>query len=1023
MKTLYKKLLLLLLMTSTSIFAQGKLEGKVTDKITGQSLPGVNVAVKGSTNGVSTDFDGNYTLSKLNNGDIIVFSYLGFKEATLNYAGQKTFDVVLEEEASKLEEVVVIGYGSVKKKDATGSVDLITSKEFNKGPVVSVDQLLVGKAPGVRITNAGGAPDSAPNIRIRGGASLSAQNNPLIVIDGVPIDTKNAAGNGNPLALINPNDVESFSILKDASATAIYGARASNGVIIITTKKGTSGKPEFNFSSSVAIGKISKKIDVMNGQEFTDFVKLNFPTKTYLLGTDDPLTTPINDALEDDPATSQIEGRILTNTDWQDAIYRTSVTTDNSFSVRANAFKKMPFRFSVGHTKTEGLVKTNDFERYTTSLKLTPMLLDNHLKIDVNAKGLYSEKNAIDEGGAISNALNFDPTKPIYGNTPNNIFNGFYQSFNKAGNIKTGPDNPLAILEQRRRPENIRKFLGNIELDYKMHFMPALRAVLNLGLETSESNIEEVFGQNAIQTYRTVGGSGVVNPGVNYRERQTISNKTMDAYLVYTKELKGFIKKFDAQGGYTYQNFLRDGNKLTYQYEPLTGLRSVVKPTVPFDRYYENLNMQSFFGRTNLDLAGKYLFTASFRADASSYFRNEGNIWGYFPSAAFAWKIKEESFLKESKFVSDLKLRLGWGKTGQQDISGIDGLNYYPSIPLFIVGNPNSQYLPGQTNYSALPFNKDLTWEKTTTFNIGLDFELFKNKLISGSIDVFKNKTTDLLAKVPLATGQGLTNDFIRNVGVMEGKGVETSLNIRPIQSENWNVEFNGNVAYSYNEITDLGPGVKGFIDNSSSIPNGTGTKLAENAVGFQPYSAHVFQQIYDAAGKPIEGAYVDRNGDNVISNEDRYYEAIRPNWTLGFGTSVNYKNFDLNASFRGQIGGLMYNTRDMVAGNTNQAIPTSNDHLSNLLSGPKLFVDNIGNVPLSDHFLEDASFIRCEAISLGYNAKNIIKNGSVRFYVAANNLFLITKYSGQDPENFGGIDDKFYPRPKVYSFGLNVNF
>ncbi len=1016
-------------MFPASLLAQSKLDGIVTDKNSGQSLPGVNVLVKGTNNGVSSNFDGRFSLSKINKGDVVLFSYLGYKEYSLTYTGQQNVVVLLQEDSSKLEEVVVIGYGSVKKKDATGSVDLITSKQFNRGSVVSVDQLLVGKAPGVRITNAGGAPDSAPNIRIRGGASLSAQNSPLIVIDGVPIDTKNAAGNGNPLSLINPNDIDSFSILKDASATAIYGSRASNGVIIITTKKGTSGKPEFNFSSIVAVGSISDRINVMNANEFTNFIKQNFPTKTYLLGIDNPLTTPINDAAEDNVNTPEIEGRILSNTDWQDVIYRTSVTTDNNFSARASLLNKIPFRVSLGHTKTEGIVRTNDFERYTASLKLTPMLLNNHLKIDLNAKGLYSEKNAIDQDGAIANAINFDPTKPVYGATKNNIFNGFYQSFaydpitQMYSNIKVGPDNPLAILEQRRRPENIRKFLGNIEFDYKMFFLSDLRAVLNLGLESSESNIQEVFGENAIQTYRTVGTGGVVNPGVNYRERQTISNQTMDAYLVYTKELTGFIKKFDVQGGYTYQNFLRDGNKLSYQYNNATGLREVVKPTVPFERYYENLNMQSFFGRTNIDLAGKYLFTASFRADASSYFRNEGNVWGYFPSAAFAWKIKEESFLKESGFVSDLKLRIGWGKTGQQDISSIDGLNYYPSIPLFVVGNVNSQYLPGQINYSALPFNKELTWEKTTTYNIGLDFELFKNRLISGSIDVFKNKTTDLLAKVPLPTGQGLTNDFIRNVGVMEGRGIETSLNIRPIQSENWNVEFNGNVAYSYNEITDLGPGVKGFVDNSSSIPNGTGTKLAENAVGFQPYSAHVFQQIYDATGNPIEGAYVDRNGDNAITNEDRYYEAIRPNWTLGFGTSVNYKNFDLNASFRGQVGGLMYNTRDMVAGNTQQAIPTSNDHLTNVLSGPKLFNDNIGNVPLSDHFLEDASFIRCEALSLGYKANNMIKNGSVRFYVAANNLFLITKYSGQDPENFGGIDDKFYPRPKVYSFGLNVNF
>ena len=1015
MKTIYKKLLLLLVIIPVNLLAQSKLDGIITDRSLGQPLPGVNVVVKGTTIGVSTDFEGKFSLSKLKNGDIIIFSYMGFKNYSLNYNGEKNVNIILDEEVSKLEDVVVIGYGSIRKKDATGSIDLITSKDFNKGPVVSVDQLLVGKAPGVRITNAGGAPDSAPNIRIRGGSSITS-NNPLIVIDGVPLDVVNAAGNGNPLALVNPSDIESFTILKDASATAIYGSRASNGVIIITTKKGTQGKSEFEFNSSVSIGKVQNQINMMSGQQFANFIRTNHPTKTNLLGVDDQ-----NSILVDNPATPAIEGRIVSNTNWQDVIYRDAVSVDNNFSARSNLFGVLPLRASVGYSNNEGLVKTNDFERITTSFRLTPQLFDKHLKIDLNAKGLLSEKNAIDQDGVFGSAINMNPTLPVYGLSPNNIFNGYYQAQNNL-NQNVGATNPLALLEQRRRPENIRKLLGNIEFDYKLHFLPALRAVLNLGIETSRSNIEEYYIGNAIQTYTQVPSTTkfIFNPGTSYRETQNISNQLMDAYLVYSKEFSGLVKKFDMQGGYNYQNFKTDGIKTNYQNNIITGVREEnIDLNNRFNRYFNTYNLQSFFGRTNVDLAGKYLFTASIRADGSSLFQ-KSNRWGYFPSAALAWKISEESFLKDNKIITSLKLRLSWGQTGNQDITGIVG--YYPSTPLFTINNNNSQYLPGFNSYSALPFDPALTWETTTTFNAGIDFDLFKNNIISGSVDVFKKETTDILARVSIPSGQFLTNRFTQNVGTMEGRGVETALTVRPIQSKDWNVELNGNVAYAYNEITDL-QGKKSVDADESGLPVGTGLRLAQHALGFQPYSALVFQQIYDAAGKPIQGAYVDRNNDNIINEDDRYYEALRPNWTFGFGTSISYKNFDLNASFRGQAGGKVYNSREVVAGNVIRAIPASNDHLINVLATPLLFTNNIGNVPLSDYFLEDASFVRCEALTFGYRNTKIIKNGSVRFYVSGNNLFLITKYSGQDPENFNAIDNNFYPRPQVYSFGVNVNF
>jgi TonB-dependent starch-binding outer membrane protein SusC len=1008
-------------MLPLNLLAQSKLQGVVTDNTSGQPLPGVNVMVKGTNNGVSTNFDGQFTLSNVKNGDTILFSFLGFKEQAITFNGQNNITVTLQEESAKLDEIVVVGYGSVKKKDATGSVDLITSKEFNKGPVVSVDQLLAGKSPGVRITTSGGAPDAAPNIRIRGGSSLSAQNNPLIVIDGVPIDLVNAAGNNNPLSLINPNDIESFSILKDASATAIYGSRASNGVIIITTKKGTSGKPEFSFSSSISIGNARDRVNMMNGPEFTEFVRTNFPELTDNLGIDDP-----NSTASDNPSTPEIEGRILYNTNWQDAIYRNSTLSDNSFSARANLFKKIPFRASVGYTNNEGLVKTNDFERVTTSLKLTPAFLDNHLKIDINAKGQMSEKNAIDEGGMFGSAINMDPTKPIYADSPNNMFSGYYQGYAIEDEppykiTKDGPDNPLAILEQRRRPEKINKLLGNIEFDYKMHFLPELRAVLNLGIEASRSKIREVYYGNAIQTFRSLdNGTFIFNPGENFSERQHITNKTLDSYLVYTKDLKGFINKFDIQGGYSYQNFKNDGNKSEYEYNVTTGIRQpkVISESNPNNRYYNVLNLQSFFGRTNIDLANKYLFTFSYRADGSSLFIKDKR-WGYFPAAAFAWKISEEEFAKESTITSNLKLRLGWGKTGQQDITGAVG--YYPSDPLFEAAQGSSQYLPGFNSYSALPFDPNLTWEKTTTYNAGIDFELFKN-LISGSFDVYKRETNDLLARVQTSPGQALSNEFVTNVGTTKGRGAETNLTIRPIKNENLTWEVNGNLAFNYNEVTDL-EGRSSVSAAESGLPIGTGVRLAAHAVGFQPYSAWVFEQLYDTNGQPIEGAFHDRNGDNQITDADKVYKAMRPNWTFGFGTSLNYKNLDLTASFRGQAGGLVYNAREMLSGNAAQVEPVNSNALTNILNQPILFQDNNDPRYFSDYFLEDASFLRCENITLGYRINNAIKKGTLRLYVAANNLFIVTKYSGQDPENFNAIDNNFYPRPQVYSFGVNVNF
>ncbi|MEP3838098.1 MAG: SusC/RagA family TonB-linked outer membrane protein [Algibacter sp.] len=1034
MKTTINSLLFFLFMAPVYLFGQTPLSGSVTEQSTSIPLPGVNVVIKGTNNGTATDFDGNYRI-EVNNGDVIVFSYIGYQSKEVTYSGQTQLDIQLTEDTSQLDEIVIIGYGSVKKEDLTGAVDVISSKEFNQGAVVSPDQLLQGKAAGVRITSAGGQPDAAPNIRIRGGSSLSGNNAPLIVIDGVPLDNGGVAGVGNPLSLINPNDIASFSILKDASATAIYGSRASNGVLIITTKKGTSGDAKFNFSARTSLSNIgtSDQVQVMNGDEFVQFAQTYFPDNLAALG------VPIGSVDTNQPISQIIStpngDRAIYNTDWQDVIYRTAVTKDYNFGVRANLFEKIPVRASIGYNETEGVVRTNDYERITASLRLTPKFFDDHLKVDINAKGTVVDKNSIDDGAALGGAISMDPTKPIY--DKNSIFDGFYQQLQAPDNpndpnAKIGAGNPLGVLLQRSRPEKVNRILGNIELDYKMHFLPELRAIINLGLEASRAEITENFTNNAINSYTLVpdpnvpAGTFIFNPGKSFGERQHITNVTMESYLAYRKEFENlFINNFDVQAGYSYQNFKNDGNKDEYENDPVSGERVLnFDPLNPNNRYFNELNLQSFFGRANINLANKYLLTASLRADGSSFFTEE-NRWGYFPSAALAWKVKEENFLKDVTFVNDFKLRFGWGETGQQDISGQVG--FYPSIPLFEIGSPESQYISGVNLYNAKEFNPDLTWEKTITYNAGVDFDFFKNSFLSGSFDIFKRETSDLLVLTGVPPGQALSDQVIQNVGSTESKGFELNLNLNPVQNEAFNLSFNGNISYNISEVTDL-KGVEQINAPNGGLAIGTGNILLRHALGEQAGSAWVLKQVYDTAGNPVLGSFVDLNDDGRITEADRYYRAIQPNWTFGFGFNMNYKNWDFSASFRGQLDGEIYNSRRLTHGAIDNALSLDGNSFNNTLNffsgeANPVFTDIVDPVQYSDYFLEGASFLRCENIVLGHTLTNVIKNASLKIYGAVNNPFLITNYSGQDPENFSGIDNNFYPRATIYNLGVNIDF
>lgn len=986
----------MLLMAPLGAFAQQLVSGVVTEASSGLPLPGVNVIVKGTPTGTTTDFDGKYEI-EAENGSILQFSYIGFQTIEKPVT-DTTMNIVLIEDTQQLDEVVVIGYGTTTKKDATGAVEVLRADELNKGAIVSADQMINGKSTGVRIVNEGGQPDSNPNIRIRGGASLSANNSPLIVIDGIPLSNINPAGQSNPLALINPNDIESFSILKDASSTAIYGSRASNGVIIITTKSGTKGGPKFNFSSNVQVGTLPEKIDVFNSKEYVSFINNTFPDSSSLLG---------------------LNGTIY-NTDWQEEIYRTSFSVDNNFSARANLFGKIPFRASFGYSGIDGILKESHLDRYSASLNIAPEFFDNHLKVTINAKGVATEKDQPDEG-AIGSALELNPTLPVY--DPNGgKFNGYYQLSDPQGLV--GLSNALALLKQRERNEDADRFLGNIEFNYKMHWLPELRAVLNLGLDYSESTINEYFLEKAVASYSVFDGMEIFNNLISsYDEEQTKKDQTLDAYLSYTKFPEGFITKIDAQAGYSYQNFQSDGVKFPTQISPVNGFREPAE----IIEYFNELNLQSFFGRANIDLNDKYLFTASLRVDGSSLF-SKNNRWGYFPAFAFAWKLNEEDFLKDLSWVNTLKTRVGWGLTGQQDITGVAG--YYPYTALYVDGDPTVSYIFGNTPYTtyrANVFNPELTWEKTKTINFGIDYELLDG-LLSGTIDYYNRKTEDLLAEVPQPEG-ALKNRFVSNVGNTSSEGVELALQLTPVKTGEFTFDISGNIAFNETYVTDL----KNITQYSSGggIGRGTGVNVLQTAVGQRGRSFWLYEQVYDTNGNPIEDAFVDQNGDGTISDSDRIFTPVDPKWTYGFGTNLNYKNFDFSANFRGQLGGNIYNANLLNRGYADVVIPRNDvGYIKNALN---LWNGNTYNgfaeMPsdrqaLSDFYLSDASFLRLDNITLGYKIPHLNKqNMTLRLYTSVNNVFVITDYEGLDPENFSGIEQSPYARPRTFTFGVNLDF
>ncbi|MEM8508813.1 MAG: SusC/RagA family TonB-linked outer membrane protein [Bacteroidota bacterium] len=993
MRYIRKLVFLLVLAVPAIMFSQNVVTGTVTDKTFGEPLLGASIVVKGTTNGTTTDFDGNYRI-EAENGQILVFSYIGYKAQEIEVTSN-VINVVLEEDTNQLDEVVIIGYGTTTKKDATGSVIGVTEEELNQGFIASPQDLIVGKAAGVNITTAGGAPGAGAQIRIRGGSSLDASNDPLIIVDGVPLDNSDIAGSRNVFDFINPSDISSFTILKDASATAIYGSRASNGVIIITTKKGVTGELKFSLNSSASISSVVNTVDVLSADQFRDAVEQRLPDRVGELGS--------------------------FNTNWQDQIFDSAFGTDTNFSVRGGLFG-VPFRASLGHTQQDGILKTEALQRTTGSFSLTPRLLDDKLKVEINARGSYIENNFADTG-AIGSALQFDPTQAVFDDT---LPGGFFDYFQSDGSPTNNTvSNPLALLELRDNRSNVRRFVGNIKFDYELPFFPAVTATLNLGLDRTNSEGVDIRP-------RTLA-TELVNLGTVVDYGADIENKLLDFYVKYATEFEKINARFDVTGGYSYQNFYTDRFTSTTRGDGVGGTVTVID-------ILEN-NLQSYFGRANFTLNDKYLFTFTIRRDGSSRFGGD-NRWGNFPAAAFAWNVIDEKFLEDSKTLSNLKLRLGWGITGQQDV--LQGNDTQPYLPQFAPSQNGAGIQIGQDangnptfvqTLRAQPFDANIKWEETTTYNVGLDFGFFDNRL-SGAVELYYRETDDLLSTVNVAAGSNLTNRLPTNIGSLTNQGIEFILDAAVVQNENFTWDLGFNYAYNENEIDRLfltanTPGAGIPVSNTQLIGIGGDDGAQYNIVGQPTASYFTYVQVYDANGNPIEGVVLDLNGDGQIDDLDRRpFKQAAPLVNLGLNSRFNWKSWDFSFSMRASFGNYNYNGVELLNGNyrnLNLGADLRNVTTDVLRTN---FEQDRPELTFSDYFVQDASFVRLDNMSLGYTFENLFqKSLRMRVFGAMQNVFVITDYDGLDPEvvdpaaNTAGIDNNVFPRPFITQFGISLDF
>jgi TonB-dependent starch-binding outer membrane protein SusC len=982
--SLASKILVILLCTvSIQVFPQTlrTVSGNVKSTDDGSGLPGVNILEKGTTNGTVTDADGNYSI-KVHDNAVLVFSFVGYAAQEISIGTQSQLNVNLEPDIATLSEVMIVGYGTVKKTDATGALSTIDARSFNKGVVNSPQELLMGKTAGVRVTSNSGAPGNTSTIRIRGGSSLSASNDPLIVVDGVPISNNNLGGSPNILATLNPNDIESYTVLKDASATAIYGLRASNGVIIITTKKG--GKEmKIDYAVTGTIATAPEKVDVYNGDEYRALVEKELagnPSALILLG----------DA----------------NTDWQSEIYKKSAFgQDHNLGVSGTAWKT-PYRVSFGYNNTDGILKTYKFERTTLSIGVDPNLLRGKLKMSINVKGMINNNNFADQG-AIGNAIIYDPTRPVYnGNTRWRGYTTWTQ-----GGINDDPNtlavaNPVALLMLTDNTSTVKRSIGNVKFDYEVPVIKNLHATLNLGYDYTSTS-----GHNNVpdSTQWTPNAAGRSNP-----YSADSKNQLLDFYLTYNPDLKSAAHKLETMAGYSWSHFYNAGGDSTMN----------ARQEGPADRvnvYESEYFLVSFFGRVNYTLKDKYLFTATLRADGTSRFKKDRRF-GLFPAVGLGWKISEEPFLKDSKTISELKLRLGYGVTGQQDIVGND----YPYIATYTRSDNAARYQLGDVFYNTLrpdAYNQIIQWETAETINAALDFGFFENRL-TGSIDFYKKKSYDLISYVPPAQGTNFGSSVISNIGNITNHGVELNLNAEVISRDDFQWTVGYNITYNKNEVTKLTlNNDPKFVVTTGGVGGTTAGTIQAHKVGYPRSAFYVYQQVYDADGKPVEDVYVDRNNDGVINTSDLYiYKQPDPKVYMGISSRIDYKNFDFSFSGRASIGNYVYN--NVAANSTYRSLYDIGILMNVSKHAEKTKFNPATNTRFSDFYIENGSFFRMDNISLGYTFKDTFKDRlDIRVGAGVQNVFVITKYSGLDPEISGGLDNNFFPRTRSYFLSLNCQF
>lgn len=999
--------------------------GYVDDAL-GEPLIGATVIEKGTTNGTATDIEGNFTLNVLPNA-ILEISYVGYTPQTVSVNGKTEIKVTLQENSTMLAETVVIGYGSVKKSDATGSVAVIKPNEVEAGLATSAQDLLVGASPGVVVTNDGGNPSGGANIQIRGGASLAASNAPLIVVDGVPMDTKGVTGSSNPLSLISPENVESMTILKDASATAIYGSRASNGVIIITTKKGKSGRPQVNFTANMYVNTPRSYLDMMDGPTFSNFIKSEYGEDSDQAG-----------AL----------GKYDTN--WVKEALHTTVSSDYNLSV-GGTVGFLPYRVAVSYTNNNGILRGTSMDRVIGSINLTPKFLNDLLSVNLNVKGAYVNNQYADNmlGGCTS----MNPTLPVKDYENGAAYLGYYTSYANGGvladkntpygtlNVTTAPINPISQQLEHKSEGKSYQSVGNLQIDLKMPFLTDLRANLNLGYDIQEGNWFGYYYPNTPKAWDNGYGvkldpnsdnvTTIKDGGVSAsKQHQLRRNLLLDFYLNYNHEWESIGSVLDVTAGYSWQRFHNKGHEYSYvynvgnpeyypsQFQGQDHSQYVGQQAYPTTYYSTPHQLVSFFGRVNYSIFNKYLLTATVRYDGTSRFSKD-NRWGLFPSVALGWKLLDENFMEGARDVmNELKIRAGYGVTGQQDLND----DYFPYLPVYSVSTDVSGRYPfgGSYYYPVTPgaYNADIKWEETHTWNAGIDFG-FANNRVNGAIDFYKRTTKDLLTFANYPAGSNLTNKGNINIGDLENIGLELTLNTRPIVTDNFTWNSNINVAWNKNKITRL---AEGADTQTGGISAGTGGTIQKHEVGYSAFSFYVYEQVYDQDGTPLDGVFVDRNGDGEITEADKYlYHSKDPKVTLTWVNTFTYKNWDLGITLRSNMGNWVYNNTmaSNVFKSANSSLP-----LSNLMNNTHLFEQESLPQIMSDYFVQNASFLRCDNISLGYTWRDLWQEKlRLRLYGAVQNPFVITKYKGLDPEIFSGIDNGVYPNPITFSLGIVASF